>query len=123
MSTDKDALEMAQELAESNFEATIEDNAFVIRPAEAGIALLAAITNTNDQLQSAWESADKLASALEDARTANGIFRHELELVTEVLAIENYPQYVQRINNLLWAVVGVTEDGTEVAFEYNENQD
>jgi hypothetical protein len=123
MSTDKNPLEMAQELADAEFSATIEDNAFVIRPAEAGIALLASITTHNTQLEDAWASADALAARLEELRAENGLFRQELENVSEILTVEGYSQYIDRINRILWPVVGINEDGTEVAFEYNENQD
>jgi hypothetical protein len=120
---EKNAIEMAQELAGAQFSATIEDNAFVIRPAEAGIALFASITTHTDQLESALAATEELASALEALRDENGLFRQELENVTEILSTENYGQYVARINSILWPVVGITEDGTEVTFEYNENQD
>jgi len=121
MSTaDKNPLELAQELAGQDFAATIEDNAFVIRPAEAGIAFLAAITTHSTELEQAWESADALATRLEELREENGIYRQELENITEILTVENYPQYVERINRILWPVVGINEDGTRVEFEYND---
>jgi hypothetical protein len=121
--TEKNALEMAQELADAQFSATIEDGAFVIRPAEAGIALLASITTHNDQMEATLAAVEELASTIEALRDENGKFRQELENVTEILSMENYGQYVDRINSILWPVFGITEDGTKVAFEYNENHD
>jgi hypothetical protein len=120
---DKNPLEMAQELADAEFSATIEDGAFVIRPAEAGIALLASLSTHNDQMQSLIDAAEELASMVQELRIENAKFRQELENVTEILSLENYGQYVDRINSILWPVFGITEDGTKVAFEYNENHD
>jgi GAF domain-containing protein len=120
MSADNNPLEIAEDLAGESFQATIEDNAFVIRPAEAGIALMAALSTSEERLQAALDSADQLATALEAAREENGLFRSELEIVADILDSASHAEYVKRLNDLLWAVVGVTEDGTEVPFTYNE---
>jgi prefoldin subunit 5 len=117
---DKNVLEQAEDMAGMELTATIEDGAFVIRPAEAGVALMASIGAHNSQLEDAWESADYLAKRLEDLRDENGVLRDELEDLFDYLTeIGNEPR-ASRITEVLWPVVGVLDDGTEVGFEYND---
>jgi hypothetical protein len=117
---DRNVLEQAEDLAGMELTATIEDGAFVIRPAEAGIALMASLATHNEQLEEAWKSADYLAKRLEDLRDENGVLRDELEDLFDYLTeIGNAPR-ASRITEVLWPVVGVLDDGTEVEFEYDD---
>lgn len=111
---DKNPLELAEELAGQAFGATIEDNTFMIRPAEAGIALLAAITQHNEHVKAAWDAADEMADALETLRADNALLREALDSCVEWLRHAGYDKAAEEVLAVLWPVRGVFADGTEV---------
>jgi hypothetical protein len=115
--------DMLGEIAEtigSDFTAYIEDGVFRITPPEAGIAIFAALSGHAEQLQDAWDATDELVIKLEEVREEAAKLRDYLESLQLYLDAMGCDEKVSEIDHLLWPVVGVLEDGTEVQFEYVE---
>ena len=116
---------MLNEIAEAinqAFEAVIEDGVFKITPAEAGVAMFAALANQEDEAARAWAEADILVTRLESLREENARYRAQLEHASLVLEAIGYDDKAREIDELLWPVFGILEDGTEVSFEYNNTE-
>jgi hypothetical protein len=111
---DKNPLQQAEELAGASFNARIENGVFMIEPAEAAIALLAAVTQHNDQNQAAWDAVDEMAARVEELREDNARLREALDGCVEWLHHAGYENAAAEVLQLLWPVRGVLEDGTEV---------
>lgn len=123
MSEEKNIIEDIQELVDQPFmSVSIRDGEFIINPAEAGIALMAAVSQQNEAESRAWEAAEELARELERLRQENARFRNELEPLVILLEELGYEDRSRQIERALWPVVGVLEDGTEVAFEYYDEE-
>jgi hypothetical protein len=119
----EDNNDMLQEIAEtigSDFTAYIEDGVFRITPPEAGIAIFAALSGHAEQLQDAWDATDELVLKLEEVREEAARLRDYLESLQLYLDAMGCDEKVSEIDHLLWPVVGVLEDGTEVQFQYDE---
>ena len=119
----EDNNDMLQEIAEtigSDFTAYIEDGVFRITPPEAGIAIFAALSGHGEQLQDAWDATDELVVKLEEVREEAAKLRDYLESLQLYLDAMGCDEKVSEIDHLLWPVVGVLEDGTEVKFQYDE---
>ena len=119
----EDNNDMLQEIAEnigSDFTAYIEDGVFRITPPEAGIAIFAALSGHAEQLQDAWDATDELVLKLEEVREEAAKLRDYLESLQLYLDAMGCDEKVSEIDHLLWPVVGVLEDGTQVKFQYDE---
>jgi hypothetical protein len=116
--TDNNMLSDIAETINQEFTARIQDGVFIIEPAEAGVAMFAALANQEDEAARAWVEADVLVTKLEALREENASYREHLEKLQFLLDAIGYDDKVQEIDELLWPVVGVLEDGTEVSFEY-----
>ena len=116
--SDNEFVNSIAEEIQHDFNMRIEDNKFIMEPAEAGIALLAAMSQRNDAETRAWEAADELTRVMEKLRTENAKFRTLLESLSILLESLGYEDRANDIERTLWPVIGVLEDGTEVAFEF-----
>jgi hypothetical protein len=91
---------------------------FIVEPAEAGIAMLAAMAAQNDAETRAWEASDELARQLEKTKQENARYRELLEGLSILLTELGYESRADEVEHALWPVTGVLDDGTEVEFEY-----
>lgn len=119
--TEKTLLDNIAETIDQEFVARIQDGVFIIEPAEAGVAMFAALAREEEAANRAWEEAEALVDKLERLREENASYREHLEKLQFLLDAIGYQDKVQEIDELLWPVVGVLEDGTEIAFEYNKD--
>jgi hypothetical protein len=118
--TTEPVFEQIAEAIDHEFSASIEDGVFKITPAEAGIAMFAALTTANDAEARAWEAADALAKQHDKLRTENAKYRAVLESLVVLLDELGFEDRSNEIERALWPVVGVLDDGTEVEFEYHD---
>ena len=102
------------------FEAVIEDGVFKITPAEAGVAMFAALATIEADASRVEAAADALALQMEKLRDENARYRAHLEHVQLVLEAVGYDDKAAEIDHVLWPVIGVLEDGTEIEFTYDE---
>jgi len=116
--TDKTLLDDIAETIEQEFNARIQDGMFIVEPAEAGIAMLAAMAARNEAETRAWEASDELARQLEKTKQENARYREILEGLSILLTELGYESRADEVERALWPVVGVLDDGTEVEFEY-----
>jgi hypothetical protein len=117
--TEKTLLDNIAETIEHEFNARIQDGMFIVEPAEAGIAMLAAMAAGNEAETRAWEASDELARQLEKTKQENSRYRDLLEGLSILLTELGYESRADEVERALWPVVGVLEDGTEVEFEYD----
>jgi hypothetical protein len=121
--TEKTLLDDIAETIEQEFNARIQDGMFIVEPAEAGIAMLAAMAARNEAETRAWEASDELARQLEKTKHENARYREILEGLSILLTELGYESRADEVERALWPVVGVLEDGTEVEFEYGETDE
>jgi hypothetical protein len=114
-------IEQVEELAGMGLDISIEENAFVIRPAEAGIALLAAIREHDDEMSETWTAVDDMAETVEQLRAENNLFRQLLLDVVEIFDDKNMTREATIISRAVWSVKGINEDGEEVEFQWNDD--
>ena len=114
MNEDKDILENAMDLIGTDFAVDIEDNVMRINPAEAGIALFAYIAQVGDAVDSAWESVDVQIAKIEELRADNALLREALDSFRELLEANGHAAAANGIMELLWPIVGILDDGTEI---------
>lgn len=120
MTSERNIIDDIEETIEQPFNMEVRDGEFVITPAEAGIAMLAALSQRNDAETLAWETTEELAKELEKYRQENARYREALEPLVILLEELGFEERAHQIERALWPVIGVLEDGTEVAFEYYE---
>ena len=116
--TEKTLLDNIAETIDQEFVARIQDGVFMIEPAEAGVAMFAALAREEEEASRAWAESEVLVEKLERLREENASYREHLEKLQFLLDAIGYDDKVQEIDELLWPVVGVLEDGTEVPFQY-----
>ena len=114
-------LEQLEEMAGMGLDISIEDGAFTIRPADAGIALLAAINAHDDEMAETWKAVDDMAKTVEELRSENSLFRQLLLDVVDVMEHSGFEREAAIISRVIWSVKGINEDGEEVEFEWNDD--
>jgi hypothetical protein len=119
---EQNPIEQAAELAGMPLNMRIEDGVFMIEPSDAGIALLAAIRTQQEDIDTAWTSVDEMAEALEKMHTENSLFREVLQQLADLLDSIGYDTEASRINKMLWKVVGIDDEGNEIAFDYFDDE-
>lgn len=95
------------------FHVNIVDNVMHIAPAEAGIAIFAALTKGNESEEAAWQEADQLAKALEQARDDNARLRDLFESVHPTLVELGQTELADLLMREVYPIYGVDADGTE----------
>lgn len=103
-----------EEVAGESFTMRIENNEMIITPAEAGVALLAAVSAMNDDDSEGWKEADRLSMVIEELRTENAEFRDLFETLHPMLIDFGASETAKRLMRLVYPVYGTTEDGTTV---------
>ncbi len=111
-------IEQAAELAGMGLDMRIEDGKFIIEPSDAGIALLASMRAQQEREEQAWSAVDELVEELEKTRDENSMFREALHNLADVLIELNQLAMAEKINRMLWKVVGIDDEGNEVEFDW-----
>jgi|688.fasta_scaffold522851_3 hypothetical protein len=106
-----------EEVAGDEFSMRIENNEMIITPAEAGVALLAAISQLNSQEDEAWQELDRLAGIIEELREDNANLRDVLETLHPMMVEFGQDEIADRLMRIAYPVAGVMDDGTVVKFE------
>lgn len=114
MSDEQNMLENIAEYTGEPFSVNIVDNTMQIRPAEAGIAIFAALTRQDEREQAAWEEADRIARTLEEVREDNARLRDLFEMVHPVLVELGQEELAEELLRTVYPVYGVNADGSTV---------
>jgi hypothetical protein len=116
--TDKTLIDEIAETVGHDLNIRIQDGEFIVTPAEAGIAMLAAMSEQAGAEDRIWSQVDALSKQAEKLRVENAKYRDLLESLTILLEQLGYDDRAHDIERALWPVVGVLEDGTEISYEY-----
>lgn len=111
-------IEHAAKLAGQDLDIEIVDGAFIIRPSDAGVMLLAWLQSSQKESDQAWESVDEMTEKLETLRDENAMLRDMLVEVSDLLDNVGLEKEATRINRTLWRVVGIDDEGNEIDFEW-----
>lgn len=109
-----------EEVAGESFTMRIENNEMIITPAEAGVALLAAVSQMNEDDSEGWAEAERLGMVIEDLRTENAEFRDLFEAIHPMLIDFGATEAANRLMRLVYPVYGTTEDGTTIRIGEDE---
>jgi len=108
--------EQLENVAGAPFEMRIEDNEMIIAPAEAGIALLAAVSQMNTDNSEGWTEAERLGLVVEQLRDDNAELRDLCETIHATLVELGQDDLAERVLRAVFPVSGVMDDGTVVPF-------
>lgn len=117
MSEEKNIIEKAAEIAGVPLEMNIREGELCIAPADAGIMLLAAVAAWQEQADAREEYIEQLLERFEKLRDENAFYRELLDECRQRMLSFGFEAQASKIMNALWPVVGVLEDGTEVAVD------
>jgi cell shape-determining protein MreC len=111
-------IEHAAMLAGQELEIEIKDGAFIMRPSDAGVMLLAWLQSAQKESDQAWDSVDEMTDKLENLRDENAVLREALESASDKLEFAGLENDAKDLRKLLWKVVGIDDEGNEIEFEW-----
>ncbi len=116
-------LDKANNIAGMQLDIKIDNGVFMVTPSEGGIMLLAALNDYEAQIKEAWEAVDDMARELEEKSDENSLFREMLTDVAGLMEYSGMEREARIINEVLYKVTGITEDGEEFTFVWNTDED
>lgn len=104
-----------------DFHMEIKDGVFCITPAEAAIALFSATAATLSNLEKVWEEVDEITEKYQKLKNETDEHRQMLEACYDSYVVSGFDFEATSLENYLWPVTGILEDGTEVVFKDTDN--
>ena len=114
--TTENIQEQLEKVADAPFSMRIENNEMIITPAEAGVSLLAAISQMHVDEDEALLDIGILETTIEQLRDANAELRDLFEYIHPTLVELGQDALADKLMNILYPVSGVMDDGTVVEF-------
>jgi hypothetical protein len=99
-----------------DFHMEIKDGVFCITPAEAAIALFSATAATLANMENVWDEIDAANAKYLELKNRTDEQQQLLEACWNSFLVKGFDNEADILENFLWPVIGILEDGTEVNF-------
>jgi hypothetical protein len=109
-----------KQLIGMDFHMEIKDGVFCITPAEAAIALFSATAATLANMENVWDEIDAANAKYLELKNRTDEHHQLLEACWNSFIVKGFDNEARILEDYLWPVTGVLEDGTEVDFSSND---
>ena len=105
-----------KQLIGMDFNMEIKDGVFCITPAEAAIALFSSTAAILANMENVWDEIDEATEKYNELKRETDEHRQMLEACWDAFVISGFEFESHALENYLWPVTGILEDGTVVDF-------
>ena len=110
-----------KQLIGMDFHMEIKDGVFCITPAEAAIALFSATSEALFSMEKVSDEIDAIREDYLNLKNETDEHRQMLEACYDSYVVSGFDFEATCLENYLWPVTGILEDGTEIVFKDTDN--
>ena len=115
-----DMFDELKQIIGMDFHMEIKDGVFCITPAEAAIALFSATAATLANMENVWDEIDAANAKYLELKNRTDEQHHLLEACYDSFVYSGFDIESHILEEYLWPVTGILEDGTEVSLSTND---
>ena len=115
-----DMFDELKQIIGMDFHMEIKDGVFCITPAEAAIALFSATAATLANMENVWDEIDAANAKYLELKNRTDEQHHLLEACYDSFVYSGFDIESHILEEYLWPVTGILEDGTEVSLGTND---